>query len=175
MALVFLSLGSNKGNRGSFVRAMVKRLKAVLLTPFAMSRLMKTEPVGVAGRQRWFYNRIVCGTYRGTAQDLLSRCRTIEIELGRTSKKKLAPRTADIDILFFGHFKIANNELTVPHPRIRKRRFCLEGLVELAPNFKMPGTGQTLARLYSRMTDAVRSQKVIFMNIPGRCRRGGAR
>jgi 2-amino-4-hydroxy-6-hydroxymethyldihydropteridine diphosphokinase len=175
MALVFLSLGSNKGNRGFFITAMVKRLKAVLLPPIALSRLMKTEPVGVAGRQRWFYNRIVCGTYRGTAQELLARCREIETSLGRTSKKRFAPRTADIDILFFGHSKIANKDLIVPHPRIRERRFCLEGLVELAPNFKMPGTGRTLTRLYSRMTDSVRNQKVVFMSMPGRCRRGGAR
>jgi 2-amino-4-hydroxy-6-hydroxymethyldihydropteridine diphosphokinase len=175
MALVFLSLGSNKGNRGLFIEAMVKRLKAVLLPPFALSRLMKTEPVGVLGRQRWFYNRIVCGRYRSTAQELLAQCREIEIALGRASKKKLAPRTADIDILFFGHSKIADKELTVPHPRIRERRFCLEGLAELAPNFKMPGTDRTILRLYSRMADTVRSQKVVFMNMSGRCSRGGAR
>lgn len=175
MATVFLCLGSNKGDRGFFIAAMEKRLKAVLLPPITLSRLMKTEPVGVLGRQRWFYNRIMSGKYNGTAQALLAQCREIETALGRTSKKKFAPRTADIDILFFGHSKITDKELIVPHPRIRERRFCLEGLAELAPDFKIPGTGSTISRLYRRMTDTVRSQKVIFMTTPGRCTRGNAR
>jgi 2-amino-4-hydroxy-6-hydroxymethyldihydropteridine diphosphokinase len=122
MATVLLSLGSNKGNRRLFIAAMEKRLKSVLLPPVTFSRLMKTEPVGVAGRQRWFYNRIVCGRYRGTAQKLLARCREIETALGRTAKKKFAPRTADIDILFFGRLKVAGKDLVVPHPRIRERQ-----------------------------------------------------
>ena len=175
MDTVFISLGSNKGNRGLFIAAMEKRLKAVLLPPVTLSRLMKTEPVGVAGRQRWFYNRIVCGRYRGTAQKLLARCREIETALGRTSKKKFAPRTADIDILFFGRSKVSEHGLVVPHPRIRERRFCLEGLAELAPDFKIPGMGSTISRLYSRMTDTVRRQKVVFMTMPGRCTRGSTR
>lgn len=175
MTTVFLSLGSNKGNRGLLIAAMEKRLKVVLQPPITLSRLMKTEPVGVAGRQRWFYNRIVCGRYRRTAQKLLAQCREIETALGRTAKKKFVPRTADIDILFFGRSKVTDKDLIVPHPRIQERRFCLEGLVECAPYFKVPGTGQTLSRLYSRMTDTVRSQKVVFMTMPGRCRRGGAR
>ena len=163
------------GDRGRFIALMIRRLKTVLLPPFTLSRLMKTEPVGVAGRQRWFYNRIVCGRYRGTAQTLLARCRAIETSLGRISKKKFAPRTADIDILFFGNSKVARKNLVVPHPRIRGRRFCMEGMAELAPNLKMPGTGQTMARLCSRMTDAVRSQKVVFMDMPVRCTRRSKR
>lgn len=163
------------GNRGRFIASMARRLKTALLPPFTLSRLMKTEPVGVAGRQRWFYNRIACGRYRGTAQALLARCREIETLLGRISKKKFAPRTADIDILFFGNSKVARENLVVPHPRIRERRFCLEGLVELAPNFKMPGTGQTMARLYSRMKETVRRQKVVFMDMPVSSTRGSKR
>lgn len=175
MTTVFLSLGSNKGDRGLLIAVMEKRLKAVLLPPVTVSRLMKTEPVGVAGRQRWFFNRIICGRYRGTAQKLLARCKEIETALGRTSKKKFAPRTADIDILFFGNSKIAEKDLVVPHPRIRERRFCLEGLAELAPRFKIPGRGRTISQLYSRMTDTVRSQKVIFMTMPGRYTLGSTR
>jgi 2-amino-4-hydroxy-6-hydroxymethyldihydropteridine diphosphokinase len=175
MATVFLSLGSNKGDRGLFIAAMEKRLKAVLLPPVTVSCLMKTEPVGVAGRQRWYYNRIICGRYRNTARKLLAQCREIETALGRADKKKFAPRTADIDILFFGRSKIAEKELVVPHPRIRERRFCLEGLAELAPDFIMPGTGRTISRLYNRMTDSVRSQKVVFMTMPGRYSRGGTK
>jgi 2-amino-4-hydroxy-6-hydroxymethyldihydropteridine diphosphokinase len=175
MALVFLSLGSNMGDRGRFIASMTRRLKTVLLPPVTLSRLMKTEPVGVAGKQRWFYNRIVCGRYRGTAQELLARCRDIETSLGRISKKRFAPRTADIDILFFGNSKVARKNLVVPHPRIRERRFCLEGLAELVPDFKMPGTGQTMARLCSRMKESVRRQKVVFMDMPVRSPHGGLR
>lgn len=175
MATVFLSLGSNKGNRGLLIAAMEKRLKAVLHPPITLSRLMETEPVGVLGRQRWFYNRIMSGRYNGTAQTLLARCREIETALGRRAEKKFAPRTADIDILFFGRSKVAEKGLIVPHPRIRERRFCLEGLAELAPDFKMPGTRQTLTRLYSRMTDTVRRQKVVFMTMPGLCTRWSTR
>jgi 2-amino-4-hydroxy-6-hydroxymethyldihydropteridine diphosphokinase len=175
MTTVFLSLGSNKGNRGLFIAAMVRRLKMVLLPPVSMSRLMKTEPVGVPGRQKWFYNRVVSGRYRGTPHELLAKCREIEIALGRASKKRFAPRTADIDILFFGHLKIADKDLVVPHPRIRQRRFCLEGLAELAPHFKIPGTNLTISRLYSRMTDTARSQKVVFMSEPVRRTRGSTR
>jgi len=172
MAKVFLSLGSNKGDRAHYIAAMERRLKSVLLPPVKRSRLMKTEPVGVEGKQRWFYNRVICGGYRNSVRGLLSQCKEIETALGRTHKKKLASRTADVDILFFGNSIITEKDLVVPHPRIRKRRFCLEGLAELAPNYKVPGMRLTVSQLYSNMTSAVRRQKVAFMTTQAHSARG---
>ncbi len=62
---------------------------------------METEPVGVKGRQRWFYNAVVSGGYKGSAKDLLKDCRLVEQLLGRVRKDRFGPRTADVDILAY--------------------------------------------------------------------------
>jgi 2-amino-4-hydroxy-6-hydroxymethyldihydropteridine diphosphokinase len=74
---------------------------------------------------------------------LLARVREIERKMGRRRVTPKGPRNIDIDILFYGRNVIATAELEVPHPRIAQRRFVLEPLAEIAPEFRHPLTGKT--------------------------------
>ena len=74
---------------------------------------------------------------------LLARVREIERQMGRRRVTPKGPRNIDIDILFYGRTVIATAELEVPHPRIAQRRFVLEPLAEIAPEFRHPQTGKT--------------------------------
>ncbi len=163
MVTVFLSLGSNVGNRRSNICKMIDRLCCLLHPPRRISCLMETEPVDVALKQRWFYNCVLSGKYRGTLQKLLAQCLSIESDLGRVRKKPHAPRTADIDILLYGNRRIVAKDLAVPHRQVLRRRFCLEGLREIAPARKFPGTGISFARHYGTMAKRVKAQKIAFL------------
>jgi 2-amino-4-hydroxy-6-hydroxymethyldihydropteridine diphosphokinase len=139
MPEVILSLGSNLGDRASHMQQMEREVGLLLRPPIALSSLMETEPVGAASAQEWFYNRLVRGGWSGTPRDLLQKCQAIETKLGRTRPERYAPRTADIDILLFGDEIINEPDLIVPHPGIRKRRFCIMGLQEIAGAWVFPG------------------------------------
>ena len=170
MATVFLSLGSNAGNRRLYIEKMVLKLSLVVGPGMRRSVLMETEPVGMSRGQRWFLNVIVRAEYRGSVQELLAECVRIEKELGRTGKMSMAARTADIDILLFGRAMFREPSLTVPHPRILDRRFCLEGLRQVGACWKLPGSGLTFTEQWRRMPQRVAGQKIIFMpgKTPGR-------
>jgi 2-amino-4-hydroxy-6-hydroxymethyldihydropteridine diphosphokinase len=163
MHKVILSLGSNLGNKKYYIKAMENKIKKILGDPFYSSRLMKTEPLETSGNQPWFYNKIISGTYNGSPHELLNVCLKIEKQLGRTNKSNKLPRTADIDILFFGDIIIYEKDLIIPHPQILKRRFCIEGLYEIEPNFKIPGTNQTIFNFYKNMQNDIRKQKIFFI------------
>jgi len=136
---VILSLGSNLGDRAQNMRRMEQKIADFLLPPINRSSLMETEPLGTASDQQWFYNRIVRGGFSGTPRELLQACVAIEKKLGRTRPYRYAARTADIDILLFGELMVNEPDLVVPHPAIQKRRFCIMGLREIAPEMVFPG------------------------------------
>ncbi|MBD3344984.1 MAG: 2-amino-4-hydroxy-6-hydroxymethyldihydropteridine diphosphokinase [Chitinivibrionales bacterium] len=161
---VFLSCGGNIDDRGKYIDKMIARLSRLLLPPVSQSRIMETEPVGVSGDQKWYFNVILGGKYTNTLRDLLQQCRNIEIALGRKTKGDKKPRTADIDILLFDGVKIDQEDLVVPHPGIVSRRFCLEGLYEIASDFYVPGANKSVAQLYASMDAKVRTQKIRFID-----------
>jgi len=164
MATVILSLGSNVGNRHFYMKEMLRRIKEIPVTKLILSSLMETEPVGITGKQDLYLNQIVRGFFSGTPQSLFLECQRIEKDLGRTEKGNCAPRTADIDILFFGHDVIKTLNLIVPHPKIRERKFCLEGLKQIAPYWKFPDTGLTAGKHFKCMDQHTKNQSVTFLH-----------
>ena len=82
---------------------------------------------------------------------LLERIREIEREMGRRRVTPKGPRNIDIDILFYGRSVIATAELEVPHPRMTQRRFVLEPLAEIAPDFRHPVTGKTASEMLAAL------------------------
>ncbi len=88
-----------------------------------------------------------------TPQALLHTLLQIERELGRVRDKKWGPRTIDLDILAFDQRRINTTELVVPHPEIRRRRFVLAPWAEIAPDFRPPESGQTVAELFASCND----------------------
>ena len=163
MVTVFLSLGSNVEARHRNMEEMLAMLTPVLAPPIKTSRLMETEPVEVTERQQWYLNRIVAGSYGHTAKDLLGECRRIENALGRVRSYRHSPRTADIDILVFGDSIIRDPALCIPHAGLLKRRFCLEGIREIAPELMLPGVGVRIGEWYEAADETIKDQRIRFI------------
>jgi 2-amino-4-hydroxy-6-hydroxymethyldihydropteridine diphosphokinase len=160
MVDVVLCLGTNLGNRALYMRRMEREVEKILLPPIKKSSLMETEPLGVTAGHPWYYNRLVRGGYAGAPRELLAACQTTEKKLGRTRPEKYAPRTADFDIILFGTSAVNEPDLVIPHRHIIDRRFCLEGLNEIAGEWIVPGTGKSIQKLSEEMRSKVQSQEI---------------
>ena len=142
MAVVYLGLGSNSGDRLANLRGAARRLHTqVTLTQ--VSSVYETEPVGYAA-QPWFLNAVLEGFTELRPAELLRFALDIENALGRVRSFPNAPRMIDIDILLYGEEIIASPALTAPHPRLTERGFTLCPLTEIAPHLEHPVTGETM-------------------------------
>ena len=142
---VYLSLGSNLGNRGANLGNAISRLGA-LGKVAAVSAFYETEPVEVTA-QPWFLNCVVKLDTEKMPKQLLSGILDIEMEMGRRRLEKKGPRLIDIDILLFGNSIIETKGLTVPHVAMHQRRFVLEPLAEIAPEVRHPVFKRTVREL----------------------------
>ena len=143
--IVYLSLGSNLGDRAGNIRAALDRL-GDLGTVQAVSAFYETEPVGLTA-QPWFLNCAAKFDTEKMPRQLIAGILGIEQSMGRQRKQKNGPRLIDIDILLFGTSVIDTNSLTVPHPRLHERRFVLEPLAEIAPDVRHPVFKQSIRQL----------------------------
>jgi 2-amino-4-hydroxy-6-hydroxymethyldihydropteridine diphosphokinase len=146
MPPVVIALGSNLGDRVAHLTFAADRLRE-LLTGFRLSSFHETEPVGVAGQPR-FLNAAAIGETALSAGELLQRLLAIENERGRERPYAGAARTLDLDLILYGDEVIEEPGLRVPHPRFRERRFVLEPLMELAPDWVDPISGATIRELF---------------------------
>ncbi len=154
MNTIYLSLGSNLGDRRDYLRQAIEALPGGGVEVKRVSSIYETEPVGVGG-QPWFLNAVIEGETELFPIQLLDRLQSIEIALGRRRAygRGPEPRTIDIDILLYGNFQIHSGRLVVPHPRLYARRFVLEPLVELAPELRDPVSHQTIRELLAATAD----------------------
>src|SRR5579863_3017584 len=143
--LVYLSLGSNVGDRVGNLDAAIDQLRA-LGEVAAVSSFYETEPVEFTA-QAWFLNCAVALDTEKTPQQLLARILEIEQQLGRRREQKKGPRIIDLDILLFGNSIVDDPGLTIPHPAMHERRFVLEPLAEIAPDALHPVLQQTIREL----------------------------
>jgi 2-amino-4-hydroxy-6-hydroxymethyldihydropteridine diphosphokinase len=143
---VYLSLGSNIGDRQSNLHTAIDRLAAPGLRILRTSPIYETEPVDYTG-QRWFLNLVVEAETELFPMQLLSRIGKIERELGRVRTLPKGPRTIDIDILLYGKTVVHSATLEIPHPRMAQRRFVLAPLADLAPDLRHPVTRLTVREM----------------------------
>ncbi|GAF82904.1 unnamed protein product, partial [marine sediment metagenome] len=111
-----------------------------------VSPVYDTEPVGNVNQPRFL--NLVCETYTTLApRELLILVKGIESRLGRVRSNPNAPRTIDIDILFYGDQVVETPDLVIPHPRLAKRAFVLVPLGQIAPDLVHPVNGKTVKEL----------------------------
>ncbi len=141
-----IALGSNLGDRRGHLDWAIDRLRP-LLTGLRVSPYFDTAPVDVPDAQPRYLNAVVVGHTDATAGALLDALRRLEDERGRERPSFRAARTLDLDLIFYGDEVIQTDTLEVPHPRFRTRRFVLEPLATLAPDWRDPVTGRTVGEL----------------------------
>ncbi len=142
---VYLSLGSNIGDRAANLERAIEKLKP-LGTVAAVSSFYETEPVEFT-HQAWFVNCAVALETEKLPRQLLAAVLRIEREMGRKRTVAKGPRLIDIDILLFGSSVVDTAGLTLPHPALHQRRFALEPLAEIAPDARHPVFKRTVREL----------------------------
>jgi 2-amino-4-hydroxy-6-hydroxymethyldihydropteridine diphosphokinase len=143
---IYLSLGSNIGDRQSNLQTAIERLAASSLRILRTSPIYETEPVDYTG-QRWFLNQVAEAETELFPMQLLARIGKIERQLGRVRTLPKGPRTIDIDILLYGKLVVHSATLEIPHPRMAQRRFVLAPLADLAPELRHPVTRLTVREM----------------------------
>ena len=150
--VVYLSLGSNVGQREANLRAAIAALAGAGVRVRRVSSIYETEPVDYL-EQGWFLNCVVEGETESGALELLHALRGIEAAMGSQKLIAKGPRLIDMDILLYGDETIDTAELQVPHPRMHLRRFVLVPLAEIAPGLRHPSWRGTVAEMLAETPD----------------------
>lgn len=158
-SVAFVALGGNLGDALASVREAMERLATFSARPQCRSSLWRSTPVNCPPGSPDFINAVVALTPlpRFTPESLLTELQALEREFGRRPKLVLnEARPLDLDLIAWGGEVRATPTLTLPHPRAHLRRFVLQPLSELAPDWVLPGQTQTVAELLAGLrTDEV--------------------
>jgi 2-amino-4-hydroxy-6-hydroxymethyldihydropteridine diphosphokinase len=138
------------GDSEALLKSALAQLDRPDLKLRRVSSLYETEPIGMR-EQGWFLNLVAEFETELFPKQLLHRMQKIEMSMGRKRTIENGPRTIDIDILLYGNIAMKTEELEIPHPRYRDRRFTLAPLAELNPGMRDPVTRQTMAEMLASL------------------------
>lgn len=162
---VYLGIGSNLGGRQANMEKALKLLGDTLQIEL-VSAIYETEPVGYV-EQPVFLNAVCRGQTELGPLQLLSLVKGMEASLGRVSSFPNAPRTIDLDIIFYGNMIMETPELTIPHPRLEERAFVLIPLLEIAPDLSHPVSGESIKDLAARVQGREGVKKIGELGVGG--------
>jgi 2-amino-4-hydroxy-6-hydroxymethyldihydropteridine diphosphokinase len=155
----YIGLGSNLGDRERVLREAFHTLDETSgIRVLRASSLYETEPVDFED-QPWFLNAIVEVETDLLPHSLLEQLQKIEAQFGRERKVAKGPRTLDLDLLLYADCVIEDECLALPHPRWRQRRFILQPLSELRPDFRDPVTRESLDEIMASCKDPKKIMK----------------
>ena len=147
MPTVFLSLGSNLGDRLANLKRAIEKIEEpsqIMVTK--VSPVYETEPVG-RENQGWFLNLVLQVETSLEPFALLERFSSIEDQMGRKREKRWGSRNIDLDILLYDTRMVDSERLTIPHPRMHERRFVLVPLAQIAPKLLHPRLKKNIEEL----------------------------
>ena len=151
MKEMYLSLGSNLGDRAKNLRVALARLVPGIKVK-EISAVYETEPKYKTDQPR-FLNLTCLAETKLSAIDAFHVVKKIEKEMGRIQTDHFGPRIIDIDILFYSSESLESPELTIPHPRLAERAFVLVPLCDIAPDFIHPLLSVTMRELLIKLGD----------------------
>ena len=158
--ILYLSLGSNLGDRGKMIELALGLITEEIGTIMQRSSLYETEPWGFTSKKK-FLNLVVRVETRLSPETVMQKILGIERRCGRTrSGKKYTSRTMDIDILFFDDLIVESDLLKIPHPKLAERKFVLVPLDEIAHGFIHPVMSKTVRELLYTCSDTGRVNKI---------------
>lgn len=148
-----IAIGSNLGDRAGHIVAALAEIASLPKTRLtARSSVRETAAIGLPGQDAGgpYLNAVALLLTKLSPRDLLAELHRIEQSRGRdrsTEPSRWMPRTLDLDILIYGDLIIDEPGLTIPHPRLHLRRFVLEPLAEVAPDWVVPGINTPVSRI----------------------------
>lgn len=155
-ATAVLLLGTNLGDRLKNILQAYRLIeeKAGLISK--KSAVYDSDAWGIEN-QPGFYNSAIIIQTKQSPSELLNTLLSIEQEMGRIRYKKWGERLIDIDILYYNDLVVTESDLKIPHPELANRRFTLEPLCELIPDYVHPKTGKTQRQLLAECPDNLRA------------------
>ena len=162
--LIYLSLGSNLGDRAANLERAIEALSEIGVRVLRRSSIYETEPVDFL-EQPWFLNCVVEAETSLEPRQLLEELQAIERKVGSKKLVPRGPRIIDLDVLFYESVVIHEARMEIPHPRLVERRFVLVPLAELAPGLQHPIMRRSAAELLAATQD--RSEVRIWQPFQG--------
>jgi 2-amino-4-hydroxy-6-hydroxymethyldihydropteridine diphosphokinase len=146
---VIVALGTNLGDRLVALRNARARLMPILVDLVA-APVYETAPLYVTAQPK-FLNTVLGGTTKLTPSELLQALQAIEGDMGRVARQRNGPREIDLDIVYYDDVASTTDDLTIPHPLRRERRFVLQPLADIAPELIDPVTKQTVRAMLAQL------------------------
>jgi 2-amino-4-hydroxy-6-hydroxymethyldihydropteridine diphosphokinase len=159
MNKAYLLTGGNEGDSHLYLQRALTNIELICGQILQVSSVYQTAPWGKKD-QPDFLNQVILVNTKLDPHALLNAILGIEEKSGRIRTIKYAPRTIDIDILFYNQLILEEPGLSIPHPRIAERRFVLEPLNEISPGLVHPVLGKTISRLLLECTDELTVKKI---------------